>query len=127
MGWYSKFAQASTANGIDSLLDDFEGWFGEPPPEVRNVAGMAQVRILCRELGIQRCSWLKVRVLLEMHPSTSLTEEHLSAFERKHPKRVAIKRVEGAPTQLSVRFLSAEAQRPFQFMRWLFAGLQRTS
>ncbi len=127
MGWYSKFAQATSANGIDSLLDDFEGWFGEPPPEVRNVAGLAQVRILCRELGIQRCSWLKVRVILQMHASTSLTEEQMDAFQRKHPKRVTLKRVEGSPTQLSVRFLQAEAQRPFQFLRWLFADLTRTS
>ena len=125
LGWYRRFAAASDAAAVDGLLDELEDREGDLPVEVRNLAGLFQVKADCRELGIVRCSWLKVRAVFELHPRTTIPRARLQRIVTASPKRYELIEKEGQPTQLSVRFLPQEAERPFPFLRWVLAGLRR--
>ena len=76
----------------------------------------------CRELGIVRCTWLKVRVVLELYATSSVGAERASAAARRHPKRFEI---DEAARTIAVRFTPEEAQTPFRFLKWVFAQLRR--
>ncbi|TNE90737.1 MAG: transcription-repair coupling factor [Deltaproteobacteria bacterium] len=121
---YRRFSAAPTADAIDHLLDELEHEHGELPVEVRNLAGLSQTKILCRELAIVRCTWLKVRAVFELHSATPIPEERLERLLRVHPKRFELREKDGV-RQLSVRFLPSEAERPFRFLRWVLAQLAR--
>lgn len=121
---YRRFSGAPTADAVDRILDELEHEHGELAVEVRNLAGMSQTKILCRELGIQRCSWLKVRAIFDLHPASTIPDERLERLLRVHPKRFEL-REDTHARRLSVRFLPAEAERPFRFLRWVLAQLAR--
>jgi transcription-repair coupling factor (superfamily II helicase) len=126
LGWYAKLSNATSVQSIEHHLDDLELVVGDLPREVRNLAGLLQARLRCRELGIQRCVWLKVRVELELHPSSGLDEEVLERVVQKHPKRFKIRSGdEHAPTRVDVRFTPSEAEQPFQYLLWVFGQLDR--
>ena len=94
-------------------------------PETTNLAGLAITRLLCRELGVVRCSWLKVRVVLELHPSSRLGTAQVDAAVSRHPRRFSVRRSQESPTVIEVRFTPREAEKPFHFLRWVFAQLGR--
>jgi len=125
LGWYRRLSAAPDPEAIDRLLDDLEDLEGEAPEQVRNLAGILQVKAECRELGIVRCSWLEVRVVFELHPRSPVPAERLDAIVAEHPRRFELRRREGEPVQLSVRFLPQEAGRPVHFLRWVLARLKR--
>jgi len=123
LGWYQRLSAAPTVEAVDDLLDELEGWYGELPVEARNLAGLVQARVYCRELGLVRCSWLKVRVLIEVHPSSPIPLPGLRELVRTNPRRFVLRERVGDPPSLEVRFLPQESARPFQFLRWMFTRL----
>jgi hypothetical protein len=108
------------------LLDELEGEVGELPPEVRNLADRGATRIACRELGVVRLSWLKVRCLLELHPASMLHGDALDALFERHPKRF-VRRAREDRTLIEVRFTPREGERPLRYLRWVFTQLQNTT
>ncbi len=123
--WYRRFAAAPDAEAIDKLLDELDDFEGEAPPEARNLAGVLQIKAECRALGVVRCSWLKVRALLELHPRSPMRRDALAALVAAEPRRYALIAKEGGPVQLEVRFLPQEGERPLHFLRWVMARLRR--
>jgi len=122
LGWYRRLAAAGTPAMVDALLDEMEVEVGDLPPEARSLGALMALRLQCRDLGVQRCSWLKVRARLELHPSSPLDEARLARLTSDHPKRFA---AEGQdPRLLSVRFTPREAERPLRYLRWVFARLE---
>jgi len=120
LGWYKRFSNAPTPAAAERILDDLTTEFGEPPDAARNLAQLMAARQLCRELGIVRAAVLKVRVRLELHESTTLTDEQLARVVERHPKRFSIE--DGT---VYVRFTPREGERPYRFLRWALAQLTR--
>jgi transcription-repair coupling factor (superfamily II helicase) len=125
LGWYKRLSSAGSAAEVDRLIDELRERHGEDlPVEVENLGGLSQTRVFCRQWGIERCLWLKVRVLLQLHSHTSIPNERLQRLIQTSPKRFALLERDGVRT-LEVRFLPQEAERPFRFLRWVFAQLER--
>ena len=125
LGWYRRLSSSLTEPEVDDWVSEMEVRFGELPEEVANLAGMARTRVLCRDAGIIRCQWLKVRVLLQWHGSANVPVATLKALVAGSPKRFALREKEGA-WEMDVRFLPQEAEKPFRFLRWVFAQLRRS-
>jgi transcription-repair coupling factor (superfamily II helicase) len=122
--WYRRLSNAHSAAEIERALDELEGEHGELPDPARNLGDLLIARLKCRSLGIVRCAWLKVRVHLEMHPSSPLLAGRLGAAAARHPKRFAVKEAAGVST-VDVRFTPQEAERPLRYLRWVLAQLER--
>lgn len=123
LSWYQRLSKATSVAAVENVLDDLELEVGDLPVEVRNLAGLTQVTLLCRALGIQRCRWLKVRADLELHPSSDLLDSHLKAVVARHPKRFRVR--EGDPVRLDVRFTPKEGEQPFRYLLWVCTQLDR--
>ena len=124
--WYRRIGNAPTSAAVERVLDELEGEHGDLPEQARNLGDLVTTRLLCRELGIVRCAWLKVRVVLELHPSSNLHGKRLASALQRNPKRLVVdKQLDGHVVTLSVRFTPSEAERPFRYLRWVFAQLSR--
>ncbi len=123
LGWYRRLADADTTKQVDRALDELEGLVGDLPDEAKNLAGLMIARIECRQLGIVRCSWLKVRVAMVLHPSSPIDQRQLARVVEEHPRRFAVEEV-GGERRLSVRFTPVEAEAPFLYLRWVFSRLR---
>ncbi|MBW1877415.1 MAG: transcription-repair coupling factor [Deltaproteobacteria bacterium] len=123
--WYRRLSTAADAAEIDRLLDEMEDLEGEAPVEVHNLAGLLQARAECRELGVVRCSFLKVRVVLEFHEHSPVARGQVVELVREHPKRFSVVEKEGEPMLMEVRVLPTEAERPFHFLRWVMANIRK--
>ena len=82
---------------------------------------------LDRMLGIgdqsSSASWLKVRLVLQLHPSSALDARHLAEVVARHPKRFEVR--EGPPVTFQARFTPREGEHPLRYLRWVLAQLQR--
>jgi transcription-repair coupling factor (superfamily II helicase) len=120
LGWYKRLSTATTEAAVERAIEALEAEHGEIPVEVQNLAGFVTTRVLCRDLGILRCTWLKVRVLFELHESHAIPPARLAAAVARWPKRMSL-----SAGVLEVRFTPREAEQPFRFLRWVLAQLQR--
>ncbi len=123
LSWYQRISAARTEREVERTLEELESEHGELPEPARNLGDLAITRLACRELGIVRCTWLKVRMLLELHPASPLAADRTDAAARRHPKRFAVE-MDRART-VAVRFTPDEANTPFRFLKWVFAQLRR--
>jgi transcription-repair coupling factor (superfamily II helicase) len=123
LAMYRRLASSATEREIDEIADEVERHAGQLPPEFHNLVEATRIRLLCRELGIVRCAWLKVRVAIELHPRSPLTAERLRPLIEGAPKRwIAVEKA--GVRHLDVRFLPQEAEKPFRFLRWVMAQLR---
>lgn len=120
---YRQLATARTLPAVRGLIDEWEDTYGEPPPEVLNLGWSAEARIRCRELGIDRVSWMRVRVALRFHETTPLTPDHIAAVIQSYPRRLSLGEEAGS-TVLYARFTPAEGERPFRYLHWVFRQLE---
>jgi transcription-repair coupling factor (superfamily II helicase) len=120
LGWYRRFARAKVAE-VEGLLDHFEEEFGEAPEEVRNLAGMIEVRLQCIKHGIVRCHWLKVRAIMELYPE--IEPAPFTRLVAVYPKRFRWSTKD--KSSLELRFTPREAGKPFHYLRWVFAQIER--
>ncbi len=120
LAWYRRLSAAGSDAGVETVLDELEAEVGPLPDVARNLGGLVATRIRCRELGIARCQWLKVRLILELHPSSRLVGA-IAEVLLAHPKRFAQR--PGPPVQVEVRFTPKEAEHPFRLVRWALARL----
>ncbi len=127
LSWYRRIADARTPEAVERVLDELEGWVGSLPPETHHLAGQRIAFLDCKELGIRRLSWLKVRALLELHPHGEAVKG-VQRVLQAHPKRFSTKPPgKDGVVELSVRFTPREAEQPFRFLRWVMAQLRRAS
>ncbi|MFT7520679.1 MAG: transcription-repair coupling factor (superfamily II helicase), partial [Kiritimatiellia bacterium] len=125
--WYRKISAARTVRQVELALEDLEMERGELPREVTNLGSQAMSRIYCKELGIVRCSFLKVRVVLEFHPGSKVPKQHIIDFAAATPRRYSVNDTEGEPLTFEARVTDAERDRPYRYLRWLFVQLRRDS
>lgn len=125
LGWYQRFSDASTIDAIERLLDEIEQITHVLPVEIKNLAGLHQVRLQCQELGIARCNWLKVRVVFELHEPSLLSDDILAALRKSMSKRISIREREGRPSIIDASFSPDEGKHPFRFLRWLLTRFKR--
>lgn len=120
---YRQIAAARTLPAVRALVDGWEDEYGSPPPEVLNLGWSAEARIRCRALGIDRVSWMRVRVVLRFHETTPVPPEVLPTLIAKHARRMSLGEEAGA-TVLYARFTPAEGERPFRYLHWLLRQLE---
>jgi transcription-repair coupling factor (superfamily II helicase) len=123
LSWYRRISSARSEREVERTLEELESEHGELPEPARNLGDLAITRLACRELGVVRCTWLKVRVLLELHASSPLGAGRTGAAAKRHPKRFEMEQ-DHART-VAVRFTPEEARTPFRFLKWVFAQLRR--
>jgi hypothetical protein len=82
---------------------------------------LMQIQLYCQRLGIEELNWLKVRVRFRFHETSAVDTAAIEKLAAAMPKRVS---VEGEG-KISVRFTPAESERPFPFLRWILARLER--
>jgi transcription-repair coupling factor (superfamily II helicase) len=123
LSWYQRLSSADTVARVETVLDDLELEVGDLPVEARNLGGLMQANLQCRALGIQRCRWLKVRIDVELHPSSPLTRAHLDAVVERHPRRFRVRGED--PLRMEVRFTPSEGETPFRYLLWMFAQFER--
>jgi transcription-repair coupling factor (superfamily II helicase) len=124
--WYRRLSHARTTAEIERVVGELESEHGELSEPARNLADLVAIRLLCREQGIVRCAWLKVRVLLELHPKSPLHAGRLKATLERHPKRFVVdKKDQDRVVTISVRFTPNEGDKPLRYLRWVFAQLAR--
>lgn len=124
LAWYRRLSDAQTPGQIERVLEDLELECGQIPPEVHNLVGLLITQIQGRQLGLMRVAWLKVRVVFEFHPGTSVERATLDELVLKMPKRFRLTGgTDGQPLRLDARFTPSEAKRPFRYLRWVLAQL----
>jgi len=116
---YRRIAMVSSAREARDLVGEWETRYGPPPPEVLNLGWLAEAKLRCRELGVDRVTWMKIRVALRFHPSTIVAAEDLAAMVQSHPNRFSLQDQNGV-TVLLGRFTTEEAKWPFRFLHWMF-------
>lgn len=121
---YRRLASARTVAEARDIVAAWEDTHGEPPPEVLNLGWLTETRIRCRELGIERLSWLQVRVELELHGSTPVPPDHVVALVTREPDRFTFAKG-GEGRRVRVRFSDEEAQYPFRFLHWVLRRLEQ--
>jgi transcription-repair coupling factor (superfamily II helicase) len=121
--WYRRLSSARTYEAVDEVMEDLQNMFGDLPVETRHLGELAKCKLYCRDLGIVRATWMKVRVELVFHEHKLVTDSHLDFLIAEHKKRLTLKRRDGEPTTLSARFTPHEAKHPFRYLLWLFVQL----
>jgi len=116
---YRRLAACRTVQQVRDLVSAWEDVWGEPPPEVLNLGWMAEAKVRCRALGIERLSWMKVRCVLDFHESTTVPPGRIGALVSKEASRFSFK--DGS---LEVRFSQDEAEWPFRFLHWVLRRLE---
>ncbi len=117
---YRYLSSAETPAQLRSLMDGMEERYGELPVELLNLGWLLQTRLRCRELGIARISWMKIRVELQIDESSSMDAKRLAALMLRLPNRFTMPEDD----RLQVRFSEEEAQYPYRFLHWLLTLLQ---
>ena len=118
---YRRLAAARTVHEVRDVLSAWESQYGAAPPEVLNLGWLAEAKVRCRELGIERLTWLGVRVLLDLHEGSPIPAAHLTKLITGEPARFAL--AKGGERRLEVRFTAQEAEYPFRFLHWVFGRL----
>ena len=120
MSIHRYLSGAETPGQLRSLLDGMEDRYGELPVELLNLGWLLETRLRCRELGIARVSWLKIRVTLQIDESSAIDPKRLTALMLRLPNRFTM----SDDHTLQVRFSAEEAEYPFRFLHWLLTMLQ---
>jgi len=124
---YRALALCRDAAQVRRLVSDWEDRYGEPPAPVLNLGWAAEAKVRCRALGIERVSWLQVRVVLAFHESTPVPVERILALVEGEPERfelIGASKPGDVTTRVGVRFGSDEAEWPFRFLHWVFRRLE---
>ncbi len=116
---YRYLSAAETPGQLRSLLDGMEERYGALPVELINLGWLLETRLRCRELGIARISWLKIRVELQLDASTCIDPKRLTALILRLPNRFSM----AHDDRLNVRFSAEEAEYPYRFLHWLLTVL----
>ncbi|NOY25659.1 MAG: transcription-repair coupling factor [Oligoflexia bacterium] len=126
---YRRIAVCRTPQQVRELVTGWEGRYGEPPTEVLNLGWLSEARLRCRDLGIERLSWLSLRAELDFHETSPVQAEQVLAILKRHPDRFSLGKRKGAPEseparRLKVRFTPQEGEHPFRFLHWVFRQLE---
>jgi transcription-repair coupling factor (superfamily II helicase) len=105
---YRRLAGARTVHAVRDLVGEWEERYGSPPPEVLNLGWGAEARIRCRELGIERLTWLKLKVVLDFHETTKVDPKRIVELVGREGARFALGRGAGAPPPPPPTGVSAE-------------------
>ena len=129
---YRQLGSCREVEQVRRLIDQWEREWGEPPPEVLNLGWSAEARIRCRALGIERVTWMRVRVVLDFHPTTKVNPRRIADLVTRQPARFSLsnaasRNVKDAEPghRLIVRFSPEEAETPYRFLHWVFRQFER--
>ena len=117
---YKRLSSARTVEEVHEVMGTLEDRFGELPLEALALGRLHEVKARCRLLGISRCDFLKVRILLEFGELTVVEPARLVELLGQHKSRMSLR----SDTLLEMRFSPEEAGQPFALLHWLFRQLE---
>ena len=118
---YQHLALARTQKEAERAFAVLVERNGKAPTEAQNLLKLTNLRIRCREMGIERLSMLKVRALIRVvrDVPTSVWGK-AGALGKENPRRWKWEEGSG---ELEVRFAPEEALDPWRFVNWVLASL----
>ncbi len=122
---YRRLAAARSVPEARDVIARWEDLYGEPPTEVLHLGWLTETKLRCRTLGIERLTWLQVRVELELHETTPIPPAHVIALVTREPDRFSFAKGGAQGKRLAVRFQAEEAEFPFRFLHWVLRRLER--
>lgn len=123
---YQQLALARNAKEADRAFEVLVERHGRAPDEAQNLLRITQLRIRCRELGVDRLALLKVRAVLHLHAGggAGTAGEALARTAatrmKENPRRWQWSPDKG---EIEVRFAPEEAADPWRFVRWMLSSL----
>ncbi len=111
---YRLLSSADSRSEVNGLVKRLEQRHGRLPNEVENLRWLSLCRVGLRELGVQRASVLKIRMILDFHPSSLMPTEALLLLCKQQPGRFRLT----AEGMLAVHFTPEEGQQPLRILDW---------
>jgi transcription-repair coupling factor (superfamily II helicase) len=84
---YQRLARAPDPSRVRAIVADMERSLGPVPDPLANLAAAAILRLRCRELGIERCAFLKLRLVVDLHPQSRIPPATLDRLAAAQPAR----------------------------------------
>ena len=103
---YRRLSRLNRLEDVDALREEVDDRFGPPPSEVRSLFEAHAIRILGRELGIERLSIRKGRARVAFHPDATPRLAALEVPFRDRQVQVEVKRM--TPLSLELRHMGTE-------------------
>jgi transcription-repair coupling factor (superfamily II helicase) len=111
---YRLLSSADSRSEVNGLVKRLEQRHGRLPSEVENLRWLSLCRVGLRELGVQRASVLKIRMILDFHPSSLMPTDALLLLCKQQPGRFRLT----AEGMLAVHFTPEEGQQPLRILDW---------
>lgn len=103
---YRRLSRLDRLEDVETLREEVEDRFGPPPTEVRSLLDAHALRILGRELGIERLSIRKGKARVAFHQDATPRLAALEVPFRDRQVQVEVKRM--APLSLELRHMGTE-------------------
>ena len=111
---YKSMSSARNLEQLRRVCDVVESERGEMPDSAHNLSRFFEVKLRCREHGIQRLTVLQVRVVVELADEHRVDPDRVVQLAQSMPKRVTVR-----DNEIDVRFTPEEGTRPFLFLHWV--------
>ncbi len=117
---YQKLALAPTAARVAGVFADLERRHGVAPPEAQNLRRVTELRVTCRDIGVLKCSMLRVRAVFVLSSRHALDPERLLDLCTRDQARF---RAQGNDA-IEVRCTPEEGADPLAFLGWCIGRLR---
>ncbi|MDH7602287.1 MAG: transcription-repair coupling factor [Armatimonadota bacterium] len=84
--FYKKLAAVKTAEELQSVQDELEDRYGDPPRAVWNMLAIIRLRIRCRELGIESIAPFKNQIRVNFGPGVRLDLDIRKELSKQYPQ-----------------------------------------
>lgn len=102
MEMYRRLAEAKELEEIDEADEELLDRFGEPPESVKNLLGIARIRILGNMLGLKRIYQNQKELIIEAGPEFPLKGEKLMLLAQDFPRRLSFSSAGGLTIKAKV-------------------------
>ncbi|VAX16381.1 Transcription-repair coupling factor [hydrothermal vent metagenome] len=93
---YNRLAGVSTLPELESLWDEMKDRFGPIPEETEKLLLTTRVRLLCKDLRIEKVDMIRDKLYIVIHPSTKLDAGRLASAADKYDQRFKFTSESGA-------------------------------
>ncbi len=118
---YRRLSLSADPAQLRQYLDTLEQRFGRLPVEVMNLGWLLDLRLRCRALGVERLTWMKVQVELQLADVSTVSHQLLLKRQKQLGQRMTMPERD----RVRIRFSPEEAQYPYRFLDWVLRLLEQ--